>query len=306
MTMESVGNGRWDKMVKLKITDVRAVPGDGAFLIDDGKTAILYDTGFAFTGYAIADKIRKELGGRSLDYIFLTHSHYDHALGSVYVTKRYPEAKVVAGAYAAEIFRKPSARSAMRELDRKASKKYGMHGYEDLIEELKADIVVNDGDIISCGDIRFEVIGLPGHTKCSIGFYHRESSLLLGSETLGVYFGNGTYLPSYLVGYQMTLDSFRRAGQLDIERILLPHYGVVGKAEAKAYLENAERVSREFAQIITEQLRAGKTTEEVAAFFTEKYYTANVAPTYPIDAFRLNTGIMIDMIRKEFNIYSLA
>ena len=35
----------------LKITDVRENPGDGAFLIDDGKTAIVYDTGFAFTGY---------------------------------------------------------------------------------------------------------------------------------------------------------------------------------------------------------------------------------------------------------------
>lgn len=35
-------------MIPLTITDVRAVPGDSAFLIDDGKTALLYDTGFAF------------------------------------------------------------------------------------------------------------------------------------------------------------------------------------------------------------------------------------------------------------------
>ena len=57
------------------ITDVRSHPGDSAFLIDDGTTTILYDTGFAFTGYAVADNIRKVLGDRSPDYIFLTHSH---------------------------------------------------------------------------------------------------------------------------------------------------------------------------------------------------------------------------------------
>ena len=69
-------------MHNLKITDVRANPGDSAFLIDDGITAILYDSGFAFTGYAVADNIKSALGERTLDYIFLTHSHYDMAMVS--------------------------------------------------------------------------------------------------------------------------------------------------------------------------------------------------------------------------------
>ena len=45
-------------MRELKITDVRALPGDSAFLIDDGKTAILFDTSFAFTGYQVAEKVK--------------------------------------------------------------------------------------------------------------------------------------------------------------------------------------------------------------------------------------------------------
>lgn len=36
-------------MGDLAITDVRTLPGDSGFLIDDGKTAVLYDTGFGFT-----------------------------------------------------------------------------------------------------------------------------------------------------------------------------------------------------------------------------------------------------------------
>ena len=115
-------------MESIKITDVREKAGDASFLIDNGKTAILYDSGFAFTGYAVANKIKNELCNRTLDYIFLTHSHYDHALGSVYVKKLYPKAKIVASEYTAKIFSKPSAREVMRRMDRKYAERcdYGI------------------------------------------------------------------------------------------------------------------------------------------------------------------------------------
>ena len=88
-------------MKDIKIIDMRVQPGDSAFLIDDSETAILYDSGFGFTGFALAEKLKNYLGRRPLNYIFLTHSHYDHALGSAYVLVSYPEAKVTAGVYAA-------------------------------------------------------------------------------------------------------------------------------------------------------------------------------------------------------------
>ena len=113
-------------MIPLTITDVRSVPGDSAFLIDDGTTAVLYDTGFGFTGYAIADRVRALLGDRPLDYLFLTHSHYDHALGAPYICARYPAVEVVAGKHTAEVFSKPTAREHMRDLDRKFAVRCGI------------------------------------------------------------------------------------------------------------------------------------------------------------------------------------
>ena len=286
-------------MTPITITDVRAVSGDGAFLLDDGKTAILYDTGFGFTGCKIAENIQKALGTRSLDYILLTHSHYDHVLATPYITSVYPNAKVIAGEYAAQIFQRPSAKAVMRELNRKAAAKHAMTDYEDLIDHLKVDITVKDGDRFSCGDFHFEAIALPGHTKCSMGFYLPEHKFLLGSETLGVYFGNSTYLPFFLVGYQLTLDAFEKVRKLEIEKFLLPHYGVVDREEARVYLENSEAATRETAQTMLSMLQEGKTKDEILAFFEERDYLDNVKPTYPIDAFHLNTSIMIEQIRKE-------
>lgn len=286
-------------MKNIVIKDVRVLPGDSGFLLDDGETSILYDTGFAFTGKKLAQNVKEYLGDRQLDFIFLTHSHYDHALGSVYVKKLYPNAKIVAGSYAAKIFKKDSAKKLMGELDKKFAIKNGINDYEDFIDLLCVDVEVNDGDKLICGDMNFTVVELPGHTKCSVGFYLQEEELLLGSETLGVYIGNEKIIPSYLVGYKLTLDSFEKAQQLKIKNILVPHYGLLSKNETSLYLMNGKKNAIETARDICNGLKNGLSKEQLLNQFKEKYYTDSVKEIYPIDAMTLNTNIMIDLIEKE-------
>ncbi len=289
-------------MSNIKITDVRAHVGDSAFLIDDGKTAIMYDSGFAFTGYQVADKIKEILGDRKLDYIFLTHSHYDHALGSAYALKYWPGAKVVAGEYAAKIFAKDSAKAVMRDLDNKFALKCGVESYEDLIDNLKVDIPAADGDVIKAGDMEFTVINLPGHTKCSVGYYNSKEKLLLGCESIGVFDGESTVVPSYLVGVKMTLDSIERVEKLDIENILVPHFGQLDANQTKVYLATAKKSAMETADEIAALLRQGKSRDEAIKYFKDKFYHGYIKEVYPIDAIDLNTGITVDLIKREFEI----
>ena len=286
-------------MMTIRVTDVRAHPGDSAFLLDDGRTAILYDSGFAFTGFAVADKIKAILGDRPLDYIFLTHSHYDHALGSAYARRVWPGVQVVAGAYAAKIFAKPSARAVMRDLDSKIAATSGVTAYEDLIDELTVDIPVEDGDAVRAGEMAFTVVALPGHTRCSVGYYCPDHRLLLGCETLGVYDGGGGVVPSYLVGYQMTLASIRRAQALEIDHILVPHYGLLDKAQTAAYLQTALISATETAEEILYRLRAGWDKTSILSFFKDKFYHGYIRTIYPVDAMELNTGITIDLLERE-------
>ena len=286
-------------MNNLIITDVRVNPGDAAFLIDDGKTAIMYDSGFAFTGYKVADKIKKILGERKLDFIFLTHSHYDHALGSVYALKYWPDAKVVAGEYAAKIFEKPTAKAVMRDLDRKFAIKCGVLEYEDLVDDLKVDIRVCDGDIIKAGDLEFTVLNLPGHTKCSVGYYCSEHKLLLSCETIGVYNGSDDVVPSYLVGYEMTLNSISKVEKLSIENILIPHYGILDEKTTELYLKKARESAVSTAKEIWQMSKNGKNKDEMIEYFKDKFYRGYIKDIYPIDAMELNTGIMIDLLLRE-------
>ena len=286
-------------MHNIKIKDVRAMQGDSAFLLDDGNTTILYDTGFACTGARVAENIEKALGDRTLDYIFLTHSHYDHAAGSPYVKRRYPNAKVVAGAYAATIFAKPTARAVMRDLDRKVADSLGIGEYEDLLDELCADITVENGDLIQAGDMVFTAINFVGHTRCSAGYYLAENKLLLGTETLGVHSGADFVVPSYLVGFNLAMESIKKAQAMDIQQILVPHYGLLEKEESRFYLEKSASDAKDTAQHIAQILAAGGSDEDAYQYFVDRFYHGYIKEIYPPDAMKLNTHIMIDLIKKE-------
>lgn len=289
-------------MKDLRITDCRVEPGDSAFLIDDGETAILYDSGFGFTGFRVADKIREQLGDRDLDYIFLTHSHYDHALGSAYVLRSYPGAKVVAGSYAADVFTRDGAKRVMKELDNAFALTKGVTDYPFLGDELRVDIPCEDGDVIEAGKMKFKVINLPGHTKCSVGYYCEEKKLLLSVETLGVYTGRfdmESIMPAYLVGYQMALDSIDKALTLDIDYLLSPHLGILTEEQTKYFLSNMKKATISVTEEILAQLRDGLSDKDIVKNYKEKYWHGYNRLIYPEDAITLNTSIMIKIIRKE-------
>lgn len=288
--------------MNLKITDVRAHKGDSAFLIDNGRTAVLYDTGFAFTGYRVAENIKKELGNRSLDYIFLTHSHYDHAAGSAYILRHYPRAKVVASEYAAAVFKREGAKRVMRELDRKFASVCGVSQYDDLFDELTVHIAVNDGDVINAGDMQFTALELKGHTNCCMGYYLESEKLLLSCETLGVYDGKATIVPSFLVSFEDTLRSIEKAENMQISSLLLPHYGLLSEEQKNFYLQNARAASAETYEEIKSLLKEGKTKAQAVEYFRNKFYSDKIKAVYPEDAMLLNTSIMITLIARESGI----
>lgn len=281
---------------EIKITDVRVVPGDSAFLLDDGKTSVLYDTGFGFTGFEVADKIAKALGDRKLDYIFLTHSHYDHALGSAYILRKFPDAKVVAGSYAAGVFTRDGAKRTMRELDRKFATECGYGEYDFLGDELKVDIKVTEGDIIKAGDMTFEVVDLPGHTRCCVGYYLREKGLLLSCETLGVFDGEEVIVPSYLVSYEASISSIEKVEALGVKRMVCPHLGLISEEKTDFFIRNMKKASQELAHTIKEKLSQGETEEQIIEWFLQKYRHGYIKEIYPIAAASLNTSIMIKLL----------
>ena len=281
------------------LTNVGAIAGGDAFLlVTPGKTALL-DSGFSFCAEQMLDNIGEELGRRSLDYVLLTHSHYDHASGSVYCRRRWPQVQVIGSAHTGLVLTKESARRLMRQLNDSAGGEQGVTEYEDLLSELKIDLVVSDGDIIDLGSMKLRVLELPGHTRCSIGFYAEKEKLLLGCETIGVPAGTGLVMPCCLVSYADSLQAIERVAKLDIQFLLLPHIGLLQGDACQQFLVDANYWLAETRRRVREANAAGKSEADLIQLFKDLFYTELIRQNQPEKASDLNASYIIPQMLKD-------
>lgn len=101
------------------------------------------------------DAIIKALGWLKLEYIVCTHDHNDHLVALPELARR-TGAKVVASVADSRIIEQGQG---------------GYFGDWDAVAPVSVDVKVKDGDTIKLGDLEFEIILTPGHTKGGICLY---------------------------------------------------------------------------------------------------------------------------------------
>ncbi len=100
---------------------------------------------------ADASAIMKKLQGTNPKYILLTHSHFDH-IGAL--SELRSKLKVPLAAHAADSTRLPSP----------------------------PEMLLNDGDVVSFGKVKLEVLHTPGHTSGSLCF--KIGKYLISGDTI--------------------------------------------------------------------------------------------------------------------------
>lgn len=114
------------------------------------------------------EDVIKEIGIKNLQYILLTHGHFDHILGVNGFLKNHPEAKVVIHREDEAFLTDPVLSHTFK------------HGLTQ--EPIKADIIVEDGDVLAFDDTEFKVVHTPGHTRGSVVYLLDD--LMFSGDTL--------------------------------------------------------------------------------------------------------------------------
>ena len=103
-------------------------------------------------------------------HVFLTHGHWDHVADAKKFQKQL------------------KAKLYLHRDDVPLVKNIGLQKMiagGQPYEPFESDVLLNDGEMLKCGDWVFEVLHLPGHTLGSVGFYDKANIILQNHRTNG-------------------------------------------------------------------------------------------------------------------------
>ncbi len=299
--------------ISKKIKRVTAGPGGEALLIiGEEKTAVL-DCGMAFCGNQLVENIKKELSEQgNLDYIIISHSHYDHIGGMPYLKKAWPKAKVIGAQHAKEVLQKNTALKTIRELSQKALESYqNSDQFGDVVfqlqnsdlnyrdEDLTVDDVVKENDLIHLGGTNISVLETPGHTDCSLSFYMQPDDIFFLAETMGCPVAEGEVMTSMLKGYDKTLESIKKGQNVGAKIIVAPHYGKVSDEMASQYWIKAREAASVCRDLIENLYQSGASDEEIVMAYRQRYWHGIHYNQQPEEAFLINAWNVIQAIKNE-------
>jgi len=274
---------------------------EGNLLIGDDFTALI-DCGMQFCAATTIQNVKNALGNRTLDYIFATHTHYDHIGALPQFRQAFPNVKLVTTEIGAAVLAKDTPRRVIRELSGTAARDFGGDfdgSYSD--DAFFADIIVKEGYVVDLGEISIEVIETPGHTRDSLSFYIPELELLILSETTGVLFPAGTMYPCYLTGFADAANAIEKCRKYPYKHISLPHRGLVSPESVAGYFKRAEKLVGECREFVLDMHKRGLEESEMVDLFFEKFGSEELLRYQPKAAFDANAYATIACVIREEN-----
>jgi glyoxylase-like metal-dependent hydrolase (beta-lactamase superfamily II) len=168
-------------------------------VIDAGRAAII-DTGVGYSAPRILDVLTEHgLARSAVDWVIPTHVHLDHAGGAGALMDVLPEARL--GVH-------PSGASHMVDPSRLEAGVRALYGdaffdreYAPIspVDERRV-VPLADGEWLSVGERRLEVIHTPGHAWHQLGVFDLESRALMAGDAFGAsYPGYGTDDSPFLI-----------------------------------------------------------------------------------------------------------
>ena len=278
--------------------------GDSILILGPEKTA-LYDVGMCcFADKTIAN-IKTELAGtgRALDYIFLSHSHYDHMGALPYFLQEWPDVTVCASEKTKKVFQSEGARGLILKMGENAAQKYGVDDINIIVNELRVDRVLKDGDSVSLGcledgsECTIQALETLGHTDCCLSYMILPERILLCSESCGVLIGPDMIEVSALKSFDQTIETAKRLKAMDFAHLYSQHYGMVPDWFRYEFFDLYIRLAEEQQAFIAERIHAGNSFEEILEAHEEKYWEESRDFEQPYEAYRINAE---SEIRQEF------
>ena len=163
-----------------RISRIRCGNGN-CFCVEDGDNAILIDTSRS----TFRDTILRASDNKKIRLIVLTHGHIDHIQNAAALSRALNAPIAMHKAdypLTRDNMEEPMmANTILGRVILGLSQKSFRH---DRAEPFEPGVFLSDGDTLDSYGVRASIIGLPGHTKGSIGILVGDSDLIVGDALM--------------------------------------------------------------------------------------------------------------------------
>lgn len=210
-----------------KITRIFVVKGEKTALIDGGTSS---------ESQGIIKSL-KDFGLLPVDYIVISHSHWDHhqAVPALLEEMSGKDVELLAHPKAIPLLEDPS----------KVVYDWGTYDTLLLIKGVKP---IKEGDVVDLEGVELEVIDTPGHTPDCISLLDSKNKNLFVSDAVADKTDDTTCVPAFMPPsfdpdtYVSTLEKLKK---YDFESICLGHYGMYYGPDVKEILDEARTMYKE-------------------------------------------------------------
>ena len=163
---------------------------------------------------------------------------------------------------------------------------------------MDVEAVVNDGDVLACGDLSLQVLAVPGHSSCSIAVYLPEEKALFASDAGGIPFGDRVFTAANS-NFDLYQQSLEKMAQLDVEIHLAEHYGALSGEAGRGFLKKSIAAAAETRKIL--EAAWAETRDEAKATETVTNLMVADAPYdfLPQEVIAMVAGQMVRFIAKK-------
>jgi len=240
----------------------------------------------------------------TLDFIFITHAHFDHVGAIPFLREKAPHLKVVAGRQTADLLADKDYVENLRQKNLQASEGCNFEfsiTQSDWYLKLQVDLTLSDGDNINLGEgVEVKLIETPGHTSDSVCYYVKPDLALAAGESLGQYSGRDSITPSYGSSYQDSIKSFQKLNALEIHILSLPHSGVITGNLVNKYMTELPIEMERFKKAFSQRIIDGELIEEIVANVSAEWAEEGRFPEGPFhDAHKELVNQMVKNSRED-------
>jgi glyoxylase-like metal-dependent hydrolase (beta-lactamase superfamily II) len=235
-----------------KITSMFAVKGEKTALIDGGTSS-------EAPGII---KSLKDFGLLPVDYIIISHAHWDHhqAVPALLEEMAGKEVELLAHPKAIPLLEDPS----------KVGYDFGIASLLP-IKDVKP---IKEGDFVDLEGVALQVIDTPGHTPDCISLLDSKNGNIFVSDAVADKIDDTTCVPAFMPPsfdpdtYVATLEKLKK---YDFESICLGHYGMYYGSDVKEILDEARTIYEQVWEFFDDNVEKLGDVEWIANNAIEKF-----------------------------------